>query len=286
MCDQKLYSAEEVKRICKVSEQQLAAYAKYDMVRPERISKETGGNLYTKENFLLIPIIKHYERMGFNLEAIKEIWNPRTLKDHEQTLRFKLKELEKQRETANKGSVYHRLAKEAEHVLRNRPDEVSIKYISPFRCYYLERDFVENYMELVGNLKWSASLERGKLAVEGPMLFWFDDCRKKMKRDCKNYRILQKAAGCGRTANGLNALMNLGGYMAASCYHIGSYGELNTTYRKLLCWIDTHGYRCSGGVMERCVFDFWAGEKEERLVTEILIPVARRRKTTASGKEE
>lgn len=205
---------------------------------------------------------------------------------YEQALRFKLDEPEKQRKPANEaGNRYHR-AREAENVLRNRMEEVSIKFVSPFRCFYLDQDVIEHHIESIVSLEWPAYLERENLTTEGPLLFWFDDCREKMARRCNKGRVLQKAADCGRTLSGSNITMNLGGYMAVSCYHIGSYEDINNTYRKILCWIDIHGYQCGGEVIERCLSGYWTGEKEEYFVTEILIPVTGRRQSTASGKEE
>ena len=66
-----------------------------------------------------------------------------------------------------------------------------------------------------------------------------------------------------------------GGFLAASCYHIGPHETIRDTYRKIQRWCASNNYICDKSAYERYVTDFWTTSHEDLFVTEVIAKVSR-----------
>ena len=270
-----LYSIGEVSKICNISKKALRFYDKIGIICPDKISEENNYRYYSKETLLFVPVIKYFKQMGFKLEEMRAFLEGNTYSAHEKGFRDKIDELKKQEEEIHISYTsvkdWYDLILEAESVIENNATDVSVKYMDALTTCFLEQDFSYNYMESVINIGWTNYLEQIGRAITGPVIQWFPSCHKKLNGEKTRVRILQKIIGdCGEKPT-----MTLGGYMAASCYHIGPHETLRDTYEKIFSWTREHGYKCDEAVIERYVTDYWTIRKTNEFVTEVLIKVSR-----------
>lgn len=270
-----LYSIGEVSKICNVSRKALRFYDKIGLITPDQISKENGYRYYSRETLLFVPVIKYFKQMGFKLDEMREFLEGNTYEVHERGFRQKIDELRKMQEDIMIAHTsvqdWYDLILEAESVIANDVTEVSVKYMDAMTTCYLEQNFDYNYMESIINIDWTNYLEEIDKAITGPVILWFADCRAKADGRKTKTRILQRViSDCGN-----HPTMTLGGYMVASCYHIGPHETIGETYEKIFRWAEEHGYKCEGASRERYVTDYWTIRNSEEFVTEVSVRVTR-----------
>lgn len=270
-----LYSIGEVSKICNISKKALRFYDKIGLICPDKISEETKYRYYSRETLLFVPVIKYFKQMGFKLEEMRSFLEGNTYAAHEQGFRDKIEELKRQEKEIHIAYTsvkdWYDLIMEAESVIVNNALEVSVKYMDALTTCFLEQEFSYDYMESVINVEWTNYLEQIGKAITGPVVLWFPHYREKLEEKNTKVRILQEIIGsCSE-----HPTMTLGGYMAASCYHIGPHETLGETYEKIFKWAGEHGYKCGEAAAERYVTDYWTIRDSEEFVTEVLIQVTR-----------
>lgn len=275
MGDQEYYSIGEVSKICNISRKALRFYDKIGIISPDKISDENNYRFYTKKTLLSVPIVKYFKQMGFKLEEMKEFLEGSSYAAHEKGFRKKideLKELEREihmQYTSVKD--WYDLIMEAESVIESGVNEVAVKYLDMSNICFMEQDFAYSYMESIVNIEWTNYIEQIENAITGPVMIWFPSFRERMEGESKKIRILQQTISPCRE----DQTMKMGGYMVASCYHIGPHETINEAYEKICAWADEYGYHCAEESCERYVTDYWTTRKREEFVTEILIRVSR-----------
>lgn len=268
-----LYSIGEVSKICNVSKKTLRFYDKIGLISPDKVSDENNYRFYTGKTLMIVPVIKYYKQMGFKLEEMRDFLDGSTYGVLEKHFRLKLdeiKEMEKQVfESYTSVRDWYDLILEAEMVIENDVKEVSIKYIDSSDYIYLEQEFDYNFMETIINIDFTNFIESINNAITGPVIINFPSFEERIKGECKRVNILQKGIfPCNQ-----GDTTKFGGYMMASCYHIGDHEHINSTYEKITNWAESHGYTCNEESFERYVTDYWTTRNEEQFVTEILIKV-------------
>ena len=269
------YSIGEVSRICNVSKKTLRFYDKIGLISPDKVCDDNNYRFYTRKTLLSVPIIKYYKQMGFKLEEMRELLEGNTYVVFEKHFRRKideLKELEKQVfESYTSVKDWYDLILEAELVIDNNVREVAIKYIDSSDYLFLEQDFEYNFMESIINIDFTNFIESINNAITGPVIINFPSFEDRISGKSKKIRILQKAISPCNECD----ITRFGGYMAASCYHIGGHENLNATYNKITQWAASHGYQCAEESYERYVTDYWTTRNTDQFVTEILIKVTK-----------
>ncbi len=276
MENKEFFSVGEVSKICNISKKALRFYDKIGLVSPDRVSQENNYRFYNRKSLLSVPIIKYYKQMGFKLEEMRAFLEGGTYSMLEKTFRQKIDDLKQMESEIFKmyTSVkdWHDLILEAEMVIENDVREVAIKYVdSPDLCF-MDQEFSYNYMESIINIDWTNYVESINNEVTGPVIINFPSFKERMEGKANKVRLLQKTIlDCKK-----EELVNFGGFMAVSCYHIGTHETMNETYQKICQWTDNHGYQCDEESFERYVTDYWTTRNESQFVTEVIIRVTRK----------
>ena len=280
MAANKLYSIGEVSKLCNISTKALRFYDKIGVIAPDEVG-ENGYRYYTLDTILRIPILKYYKQMGFRLEEMQGLVGGNGYYFLKQNFLDKIDELKELEQSIHNSFVsvkeWYELIREAQMVVQNPEQEISVKYIQPVECCYLEQDFSYRYMDSIINIDWVNYLESVENEISGPVILKFPSYEDKMNGTCTRAGILQKAVrpfapGTGRTV--------YGGIMAASVYHVGPFETIGEEYGRIRDWAASRGYVCGPECYERYVVDYWTTRDPVEFVTEVVVPIAREEKRT------
>lgn len=268
-----LYSIGKVEEICKITKKALRYYDKVGILCPDKVDEESGYRYYNKQSLLSVPIIKYYKQSGFKLDEMRTFLSGAPYEFLEKSFRNKIDELnEIDREINLKirsTKDWHNLILEAQMVIENNVQDVSVKYIDSKKLIFFEQEFNYDYMESTINIDFNNYVESIDNAITGPVIICFPSFEDKTKGKCKKVKILQEAIlKCKE-----EELEEFGGCMVVSCYHIGEHETINETYEKIKEWTKEKGYICSQESYERYVTDYWTTKNKGNFVTEILIKV-------------
>lgn len=267
------YSIGKVGEICKLTTKALRYYDKMGILSPDKVDYESGYRYYSKKNLLSVPIIKYYKQSGFKLEEMREFLKGTTYDYFGKSFENKIEELNALEKEINlkKRSVkdWRDLIVEAEMVIENNACDVAVKYINNRNLTFLNQDFEYDYMESIINIEFTNYIESIENAITGPVIIHFPSIKDKINGRCNKICIMQQAIlKCKEELS-----IDFGGWMAVTCYHIGSYEKINDTYIKMDEWAKSHGYICSEESYERYVTDYWTTNNIDKFVTEILIKI-------------
>jgi len=269
------FSVGEVSKICNISKKALRFYDKIGLICPDMVSIENSYRFYNRKTLLSVPIIKYYKQMGFKLDEMKAFLEGSTYNMLEKTFRQKIDDLKQMESEIFKmyTSVkdWYDLILEAEMIIENDVREVSIKYLDASSLCFMDQNFNYNYMESIINIDWTNYVESIDNEVTGPVIINFPSYQERVEGKTSKVRILQKTILQCQDCQ----TVKYGGFMAVSCYHIGSHETINETYDKIGRWTEAHGYQCSEESYERYVTDYWTTRNENQFVTEVIIQVKR-----------
>lgn len=272
------YTISQMSEISKISKKALRFYDELGLIS----SKRHGGNnyrYYTQDDLLAIPPLKYYKQMGFNLSEIRgafEVGSNTTLSALRKIFMNKITLLQQDEKLLflRLTSVrdWLELLHEAEVVLENAQQSVSVKYIPPDRILFMEQSFVSDIKSAIINLDFTNYVEEVGNNITGPVIINFSSIENRVQNEEQPVKLLQKTIfPCTE-----DKLVDYGGFLAASCYHIGSHETIGSTYRKLQRWCASNNYICDNGSYERYITDFWTTNNEALFVTEVLVKVSRR----------
>lgn len=274
---EELYSIGKVEEICKITKKALRYYDKMGILSPDKVADESGYRYYSKKNLLSVPVIKYYKQSGFKLEEMRAFLQGTTYDFFDKSFRTKIDELRELEKEINLKirSVrdWHALIVEAQMVIENNVCDVSIKYIDERNLIFLNQNFNYDYMECIINIEFNNYIDSINNAITGPVIICFPSFEDKINGKCSNMKIMQETILKCKDEESIE----FGGWLAASCYHIGTHETINETYKKIKEWAKEHDYICSEESYERYVTDYWTTKNTDKFVTEILIKIRRKR---------
>lgn len=275
------YSIGEVSKICNISTKALRHYCKIGLIKCER-DENNNYRYYTNDALLSVPVIKYYKQMGFTLEEMKYFIEGKV--DFERTIynavkrsfSSKIRDLKKEQELIKMQLTsvedWHDLIIEAETVIDNKTDEVSVKYHKHSLYLYQDQIFRNNIKGSIINIEFTNYVEEVSNEITGPVLINFSSFRDRMENKEQKVKILQKTLRRCREGE----TVEFKEQMMASCYHIGPHEKINETYEKICNWATTHGYSLGEESVERYVTDYWTTSNSALFVTEVKIPASRK----------
>ncbi|MFC3928974.1 MerR family transcriptional regulator [Streptococcus caprae] len=277
MVEEDLFAIGKAANMSGVSTKTLRYYESLGLISPKHISEETNYRYYDKSTLLLIPMIKYYQQLGLSLKRIKELILFNGCSNHYQYLQQRRDELEAEREqllvSITSIDDWLQLIIEGEICLQNyltnhSNSNINVKYYQEKTSYYhIKQPYKYCHKESIINLEWTKFLEDKKLEVSGPVILKYDSYKKKMAGEIQTSTILQhvlpESTDYGK----------FGGFMALSCYHIGSLDHTTETYQKMEKFAQENQYELREECFERHVIDYWVTENEDEFVTEIIMPV-------------
>lgn len=260
-----------------VSPKTLRYYEGLGLITPKYIDEYTNYRYYDKETLLLIPMIKYYQQIGLSLKRIKDLISFNGCSNHYKYLQQRKSELEKERQqlliSMTSIDDWLQLIIEGEIILQNKlvakgESNISLKYYKEEKSYHsIKQPYYYNYKESIVNIEWTRFLEERQLEVSGPVILKYDSFHQKMSGEIDSVTVLQHVFPESEEFG------NFGGFLGLSCYHVGSFDNIQDTYNKMIMFADRNKYKLKEECYERHVIDYWVTQNENEFVTEIVIPV-------------
>ena len=271
------YSIGDMSRICNISKKALRYYDKIGLITSQR-QDYNNYRYYTNESLLAVPVIKYYKQMGFTLDEMRvfiEGTSVNVYSSIQSSFQSKIEELKKEQEEIQKkyASVkdWYDLVLEAEMVIDNNIQEVSIKYVESSELIYQEQTFENDIKAAIINIDFTNYLEELGNEITGPVILNFSSLEARMQNKEQPIKIMQKTLKPCRKEEKIK----FGGSMMATCYHIGPHETLNETYQRICNWVRKHGYVLGEESYERYVTDYWTTRNSAQFVTEVMVKVSR-----------
>lgn len=271
------YFIGDMSKICNISKKALRYYDEINLI-PSHRHDYNQYRYYTYESLLAVPVIKYYKQMGFTLDEMRKFIEGNTAniyKTIQHSFLKKIEELEQEQEKIRRKhhSVkdWYELVVEAEMVMENNIQEVSIKYVQPSKYLFQNQTFESDLMAAIINIDFTKHVEDLDNEITGPVILNFSSYKKRLEKSEQPIRILQKTL----RPLALENQASLGGHMMATCYHIGSHDDIEKTYKKIIHWAQENNYILHDSSYERYVTDYWTTRNTSQFVTEVMMRVSR-----------
>ena len=273
--EEKLYSIGEVSKLCNVSKKALRFYDEIGIISPYKVDESTHYRYYSRKSLLDLTIVKYYKQMGFKLEEMRNLLNSEEYRIIERGFLKKINELQDEQMAVNikltSVTDWYELLVEAQTVIENDVRDVSIKFVEPKEFGFMDQDYIDDDMEAIINLEWTNYLEEIGNDIASAVNIVYPSWRQRLDGTCKKMRIMQEMILPAKPEH----LVQMGGEMMLSCYHIGPYDTLGETYGKMERYAKEHGYKLAESSWERYVTDFWTTNNVDMYVTEVRISATR-----------
>ena len=270
-----LYSIGEVSKICNVSKKALRFYDEIGIISPDEVSETNKYRYYSRKSLLDLTILKYYKQMGFRLEETRELLNSEEYRKMERGFLVKINELQDEQMAVNvklrSVTDWYELLVEAQTVIENDVRDVSVKFIDTKEYGFMDQEYIDDYMEALINLQWTDFLVTIGNEITGAVNITFPSWKDRLNGSCKRMRIMQEMILPCKPEH----LVQMGGEMMLSCYHIGPHDTIGETYEKMEQYAKEHGYILSEESWERYVTDCWTTNNADMFVTEVRIGVRR-----------
>ncbi|MBQ9014609.1 MAG: MerR family transcriptional regulator [Firmicutes bacterium] len=272
---EKLYSIGEVSKICNVSKKALRFYDEIGIISPDQVSSKTHYRYYSRRSLLDLTILKYYKQMGFKLEETRDLLHSEEYRHMERGFLEKINELQDEQLAVNvkltSVTDWYELLVEAQTVIENDVRDVSVKFIETKEYGFMDQDYISDSMEAVINLQWTDYLETIGNEITGAVHIVYPSWKDRVSGRCDKMRIMQEMILPCKPEQ----MVQMGGEMMLSCYHIGPHDTIGETYQKMEAWAKEHGYNLAEDSWERYVTDCWTTKNEDMYVTEIRIGATR-----------
>ena len=272
------YTISQMSSISKISKKALRFYDDLGLIA----SKRHGGNnyrYYTHDDLLAVPPLKYYKQMGFHLAEIRtafEVGGNTSLSALRKLFLKKIQALHHEERILHLRltSVHDwlELLHEAEMVLENDTQTVSVKYLQPESVLFHDQNYREDIKSSIINIDFTNYVESIKNNITGPVMILFSSMERRRQHQEQPVKILQRTVFPCEDA----LTTTWGGFLVLSCYHIGAHDSISETYGKIARWAKANNYVLDSGCCERYVTDYWTTNNDALFVTEVLVRAARR----------
>ncbi|PFE06255.1 MerR family transcriptional regulator [Bacillus cereus] len=267
----------EMAKMHNVAESTLRYYDEKGIFHPSVVDPQTNYRYYTIDQFSLLDTIKFLRQLNISLKEIKKYIDERN-PSYALNLLEKQQEmmLKKQREIEYSLAKINHKIEMMQEATASKVNHVTFKKLSERKITALSiapnvtDDMLEYYIHsLQKNMKQiDDSLFSGDIGVTVSKEGLFQN---KFQEYNSIFILLDYMPFQVDTA----AAIQEG--MFACSYHHGPYEETDGTYRELLKTIERKGYKVSGDAIELALIDWSVTENPEEQVTEIQIPVIKRK---------
>ena len=271
---EKLYSIGEVSKICNVSKKALRYYDEIGIISPDVVSSNYY-RYYSRKSLLDLTIVKYYKQMGFKLEEMRNLLNSEEYRIMERGFLKKINELQDEQTAVmvklTSVTDWYELLVEAQTVIENDVRDVSIRFVETKEYGFMDQDYIADDMEAIINLQWTDFLESIGNEITGAVNIVYPSWKERVKGTCQKMRIIQQMIMPAKPEH----LIQMGGEMMLSCYHIGPHETIGETYEKMEVYAKEHNYNLGEYGWERYVTDCWTTKNKDMYVTEVRIGVTR-----------
>lgn len=272
---ERLYSIGEVSKLCNISKKALRFYDEIGIISPFEVSSSNHYRYYSRKSLLDLTILKYYKQMGFKLEEMRDLLTSEEYREMERGFLQKINELQDEQMAVNvkltSVTDWYELLVEAQTVIENDVRDVSVKFVEAKEYGFMDQDFISDDMEAVINLEWTDFLVNIGNEITGAVNITYPSWKDRVSGKCKRMRIMQEMILPCKPEH----LIQMGGEMMLSCYHIGPHDTIGETYEKMEQYAVQHGYKLAADCWERYVTDCWTTKNQDMYVTEVRIGASR-----------
>ena len=274
---QNRFSIGEMSRLMNVPIKTLRYYDEIGLFKPVEVNRDTGYRYYSTEQFEQLDIIKYLRLLGVPLAEIAAHFTQlrvenflQLLKRQEKTIDEKIRELQQTRQKF--GS---RIA-ELEQALQGT--EVGIPVIKRYparRIIRLQASvrrgpglemMIRKLEKLIGGTHSPIFIGKVGFTVSAENL---------VQENFQEYSSVFILMEESMAESSLSAILPAGEY--ACLLFQGSHNDSTEPYRQLLSFIDRQGRRFHGEAVERAIVDEFISGDSKHYLTEIQLPVRKRR---------
>ncbi len=274
----KNYSIGEMSKICNISTKTLRYYDSIGLI-PSQRQELNNYRVYSHDALLTIPVLKYYKQIGFTLTEMADLLYKDKSQGYVRTkahFKNKMSELQAQEEELRQKNIsildWYKLISEAEMVISNNIQEISVKYLPPKNLLYQDQDSFANSKNDIININWTNYLESINNAITGAVVITYKSMDDRINYvENQKIRIMQKGIIPAPEHETI-----FGDSLFVSCYHIGSHDTIIESYMRIFDWAKQNKYVLDSESHERYVIDYWTTCYESKFVTEILIKISRK----------
>lgn len=272
---QGLYPIGDAAKIANISRKALRFYHSVGLLEPDKIL-ENEHRYYSKDNLLVVPVIKYYKQMGFQIDEMRDLINGTTYSTISgiflDKLNERMDELAHIQHQCTSIKDWSAMIVEALRVIERNLTEVNVRFVDPTNVLVLEQDYKPDYRDAIINIEFTNFIESIENKITGPVIRYFDSISEFRAGTLETQTMLQKPI---KTCARGECIQQFGGDLMISCYHIGSHNTIQETYDRMLSWVEQNNYETQGGVYERYLADYWLTNDESQFVTEILMEITK-----------
>ena len=275
-----LFPIGKTAEICGVSTRTLRFYEENGLILPDKVDEENRYRYYTYDTMRRIQTIRYLLDEGFDLATIQDMLHKDDLINLKEHFLSQITETETQiRYQKQRLASLHAwcaLLIEGNYVLEHRDCSVRTRYIEEqpyFHFHHTPADDEERTEAFLETRYFTESKKDGHTMIDmgGAFHVLYNSYADRMSGTAKEITLLQTVYP---DSESMENTISFGGFLAVTCYHIGSTDTILSTYETMLEWAKEHGFPLQGNALERQVLDVYSVGSEENYVTEILLPAA------------
>lgn len=269
-----LFTIGEIGRLFDLNIRTLRYYDDIGLLKPERTDENTGYRYYSTKQFERLNTIKYLRAMDMPLERIKRFFENKDtdtlmelLKEQQEETRIlkaRLEKIEKKLE---------RRIEQLSDAMSSKPDEIREIWLPERKIAFLRKeiplsdDLEHPIRELERQNHLNPVMFLGKVGVS---LALEDILAGRFSRFSGIFVFLEQE----------DEFQGQGGCIAGGLYaairYSGTHSQAAQSYKKLLEYIDSHGYECSGDSVEVTLIDAGFTNDAEKFVTELQLPLRKK----------
>ena len=268
-----LFSIGELSKYQKISKETLIFYDKIGLFRPAYVDPQNGYRYYSAGQIDYLDTILIMKKIGFSLKEIKEHMQHYNIDSSLIALRNQVAVIERQIQELIliRNRVLHRCG-QMEEAKRYRETDHVITIENKDVQYILFREVQEPY-----TLKEISIATKQCFAdsFQEQLPIFFQSGVIVPFRNIKEGRFTE-ASMAFLPIEKTEKVKNIRELPAGTCacaYHVGDYLSIGRSYRKLLDYCSTHGWKIISDSYEFCINDYITSRDENEYITKILFYV-------------
>lgn len=264
------YSIGEISKLCCVSISKLRYYDEIGVIKPCFVDEESGYRYYDSETFLLLSVLKYYQKCGFKLKEITTLLRRMDLDHLEPMFDRQIASLEHQitllRMRCDSIAAWRELIYEQHSAIPGIIrhvwyDETEMRVSTP------QPSDSTSYSILVANVEMgNQSAQIDTMMGIGPLYFYFpqSSCY-----DLSTTKIYMRPHSLETSPAPRE---HIGDHGALICYHRGSIDTADRAHRKILEYAHKYAISLRGDAYHRSIIDGWSTTKEDEFLMELILP--------------
>ncbi|WP_159888509.1 MerR family transcriptional regulator [Paenibacillus puerhi] len=284
--NEQLYTIGQASKLCQIPIQTLRYYDQLGVVKPASVDGQNGYRYYSNRELLQIKIVQDLRSMEFSLEEILEITQAGDLgctlermKRKQEEARERIRTLTSRVHAMEKRMELMEAQLQLQQAFARGEGYVEMKFIEDRHVLSERRrgpagmePYTQRFVELFRRVEQLGLTPDGRI-----MTVYHDDWLEVTYTDSDTEVCVPIAADSLSVPGAADSLRILpGGYYLTGSYRGISGPEVcKRLYSRMLAWMEEHGYRPDGLVVEQYIVDLSQMIDPEEFFIELQLPIAK-----------